>query len=133
MELPKKDLIKYLKLTLDQIKGMSLQEYINFSLKITLGRSGAVHILSTIVHQTSESGNLLYGRSFIPLLTSFIPRFIFPTKPSIVSFGNEFARKYGLISYSDYTTVVNIPLIAEFYMNFSIFGVLNGPQNLDQV
>ncbi len=65
------------------------------------------------------------GKSYESMLWFFVPRIFALDKPLHAS-GQEFGHRYGLIAYNDYATTVNLPQIAELYMNFGPAGVLVG-------
>jgi hypothetical protein len=60
------------------------------------------------------------GYTYRPLLTFFIPRFIYNNKPR-EEFGNEFGRRYHVISEKE--TSWNLPWITEAYINFGLYGI----------
>ncbi|MEK9722865.1 MAG: hypothetical protein VW405_05190 [Rhodospirillaceae bacterium] len=61
------------------------------------------------------------GATYAPLMTSTIPRVLWPGKPREV-FGGKFGHRYGLIPESDSVTSLNIPWLTEAYANFGLFG-----------
>ena len=80
---------------------------------------------AAILSDTPKSIPYIYGSSYLPLFTKFIPRFIWNNKPT-ETFGNLWAQKYGyLSSESDDSTSYNVPWLPEMYMNFGIFGVFS--------
>ena len=79
--------------------------------------------LLIIVNKTPEKIDYLYGSSYKPLLTKFIPRFIFYNKPK-EDYGNFFGHRYEILYPTDLSTSWNMPVINESYANFGIFGVI---------
>lgn len=79
--------------------------------------------LLIIVNKTPEKIDYLYGSSYKPLLTKFIPRFIFYNKPK-EDYGNFFGHRYEILYPTDLGTSWNMPVINESYANFGIFGVI---------
>ena len=65
------------------------------------------------------------GFSYRPLITSFVPRVLYPDKPREVS-GHTFGQRYGLLSNSSSTTSVNIPWLTELLANFGPWGAVLG-------
>lgn len=65
------------------------------------------------------------GATYKPLLTSFMPRALWPGKPE-ERLGQEFGHRYGVLQPADTITSENVPWITEFYGNFGIAGVLLG-------
>lgn len=64
------------------------------------------------------------GSTYLPLMTSIIPRVLYPDKPEERA-GLEFGVTYELIAPNSVTSV-NIPWITEMLMNFGVFGVVGG-------
>ncbi len=62
------------------------------------------------------------GESYSALPFIFIPRFLWPDKPSR-HIWNNFGRTYGYISEDDIFTSVAVNYFAEGYMNFGFFGM----------
>ena len=65
------------------------------------------------------------GATYTPLLTSFIPRVLWPDKPE-ERLGQEFGHRYGILGPTDKITSENVPWVTEFFVNFGIAGVLLG-------
>ena len=65
------------------------------------------------------------GQTYIPAVTSIIPRILWPDRPA--NNHNYLARMFGLIAPNDFLTVVNIPAFpTELYLNFGTAGVVFG-------
>lgn len=116
---------------LNQNNTMSLSQIINLmnNLKIEsflfpLTRLDFLDVTLTIIEKTPSKIDYLYGDSYIKALQSiyvFIP--FIPKPDDFGSFGNIFARTYGLIYYNDIYTGISLPYFAEAYMNFGFFGI----------
>jgi hypothetical protein len=65
------------------------------------------------------------GYTYSSLLTSFIPRFILPDKPT-KNLGQEFGHRYMLLAPTDTGTSYNLPVLIEMYINFGELGVIIG-------
>ena len=89
-------------------------------------RISQVWVFQTVVQSTPDKSPYWLGETYKPLLTSFIPRVLYPGKPKEQT-GYKFGRKYGLLDqYNEPTTSINMPWITEFYANFGLWGVLIG-------
>ena len=89
-------------------------------------RISQVWVFQTVVQSTPDKTPFWHGESYKPLLTSFIPRALYPAKPKEQT-GYKFGRKYGLLDqHNAPTTSINMPWITEFYANFGLWGVLIG-------
>lgn len=103
----------------DTNQGGKFEEGINK----TYGRINHMMVTAAIIADTPDKQPYLYGETYIPLFTKWIPRFIWPNKPSEV-LGSVWARAYGYLGADDYETSFNLPWLPEMYMNFGIFGVI---------
>ncbi len=73
--------------------------------------------------ETKKNHKILYGESYIPLLTKFIPRQLWKNKPTEI-FGNKYGRDYKLIPSYDKTTSVGASTLIESYVNFRFLGIV---------
>jgi len=62
------------------------------------------------------------GETYQTIPYMFIPRFLWPGKPSQIVW-NKFGRVYGFLSPDDYRTSVGVGYLAEGYMNFGYLGM----------
>jgi hypothetical protein len=83
------------------------------------------HLATTaaILRDTPSVQPFLYGSSYLPLLTKWIPRAAWPDKPK-EELGNTWAHNYGYLFESDNTTSFNLPWLPEMFMNFGWAGVV---------
>ena len=65
------------------------------------------------------------GATYKPLLTSFIPRAVWPGKPE-ERLGQAYGHRYGILNPPDTITSVNVPWLTELYVNFGVAGILLG-------
>ncbi len=65
------------------------------------------------------------GDTYAPLLTHWIPRFLWANKP-VENTGNQFGHRYGYLDPDDDETSYNLPWLVEMYANFGLPGVLVG-------
>jgi len=65
------------------------------------------------------------GYSYSTLVTSLLPRMIFPDKP-VKNVGQEFGHRYSFLTAEDLSTSYNLPLLLEMYVNFGELGVWLG-------
>jgi hypothetical protein len=93
--------------------------------KGVLNRLSHIATLALVVDLTPDSVPYWSGYTYRTLLTSFIPRIIWPGKPQ-GSIGQDFGHRYGLLQPHDMVTSMNLPWIVEFYANFGLLGVMLG-------
>lgn len=106
-------------------ENLNKQEVVNSASNSAIDRSAHIIVFSQVVNDTPERVPYWGGATYLPLLTSFIPRFIFPDKP-VENTGNVFGRRYGYLGNKDSTTSFNLPWIVEMYANFGKLGVVLG-------
>lgn len=88
-------------------------------------RSAQITLLSKVVKETPKIVPYWNGETYIPLLTGFIPRIIWPDKPEILV-ANQFGHRYRYIATNDRNTSINLPWLVEMYANFGYWGVILG-------
>lgn len=91
----------------------------------TINRIAHISLFAYVINMTPEPVPYWLGGSYETLLTSFIPRMIWPDKPQ-ATIGQEFGHRYYLLGKGDKATSFNLPWLPEFYANFGTFGVLGG-------
>lgn len=100
--------------------------YFHISTKGPLIRRLSGYILmSRVVTQTPSEIPYWKGETYRPIMTSFIPRAIWPGKPE-ERFGAAFGHRYRMLAPTDKWTSLNIPWVVEMYANFGRWGVLTG-------
>jgi hypothetical protein len=90
-----------------------------------ISRTAHIAVFSEVVKDTPTRVAYWGGETYLPLITSYIPRILFPDKPTERT-GNNFGRRYNYLGRNDYTTSFNLPWIIEMYANFGDLGVLIG-------
>jgi hypothetical protein len=80
-------------------------------------------VTTAIIADTPTVQPLVLGETYIPLATKWIPRFLWPGKPS-ENIGNSWALRYGYLHRADDVTSFNLPWLPEMYMNFGVGGIL---------
>ena len=80
---------------------------------------------SHVVDVTPSKIELLKGATYRPLLTSYIPRLFWKSKPT-EQLGNEFGHRYSLMHHTDHQSSLNVPWVTELYANFGFTGLFLG-------
>lgn len=65
------------------------------------------------------------GYTFLPLFSKFVPRVIWPDKPT-EEIGQEFGHRYRLLASNNSSTSMNLPWMAELYANWGKSGAYIG-------
>ena len=98
----------------------------NSGLASVINRTAYINILSEVVKDTPARVPYWNGQTYMPLFTKFVPRFLWPDKPTD-SICNEFGRRYSYFgNRNDFSTCFRVPWIVEMYANFGAEGVLFG-------
>jgi oligosaccharide repeat unit polymerase len=95
---------------------------IRFLSYLTLARSAGADMFFLSIDKTPEKLPFQYGRTLLRVITSFVPRPLWPDKPW--SFGMEFNEKY--VAKPGFIASVSPATISELYINFSLPGVIIG-------
>jgi len=88
-------------------------------------RISHIWIFHYVYQKVPEQVPYWSGHSYKPILTSIIPRFLYPDKPT-ETIGNEFGRRFGIILENQTNTSINLPWITELLANFGKTGVVWG-------
>jgi hypothetical protein len=91
----------------------------------SVNRIGHIALFAYVVDLTPDTVPYWGGETYTFLFASLVPRFLWPEKPE-AGFGNEFGRRYAFLHPRNYDTTINVPWLAEFYMNFGAAGVILG-------
>lgn len=95
-----------------------------FVIDSSIGRINQSKIIFNIFEKTDK---FLYGKSLVNFFISLgPPRFIWKNKPIINASGNEFGRKYGILSPDNFQTSIGPTIVGDLYMNFGLFGIMFG-------
>ena len=76
------------------------------------------------VVEINENHKILLGKSYIPLISKFIPRQLWVNKPSEV-FGNKYGTEYQLLPSYDTKSSVGVSTLIEAYINFRFLGIIS--------
>ena len=88
-------------------------------------RSSNIDLLIDVMHRTPAEIPYWEGATYRSLVGSFVPRFLWPDKP-VKALGQAFGHRYQYLAESDHQTSINLPVIVEFYINYSTPGVFIG-------
>ena len=81
--------------------------------------------LMVITHLSPDVVPYWNGHSYKIFTSRLIPRIFWKNKPQD-TLGNEFGRRYKVLSQDDSNTSWNVPVLNEMYANFGIYGVAIG-------
>ncbi len=117
---------------LNMLSGMLLEQgYVykaknvdsHLSLEVSLARMNHLIVTAGVIRDTPDKIPFRKGATYYPLFVKWIPRMLWPDKP-IEDLGNRWAREYGYLAQTDFTTSFNLPWITEMYINFGWYGVV---------
>ena len=102
------------------------QRQMLYSFRGLAQRISHISVLTVVVEVTPQEVPFLNGESYRPLMTSMVPRLLWPDKPE-ERFGNTFGKRYGFLPVAENNTnSINTPWLTEMYANFGILGVIGG-------
>ncbi len=91
----------------------------------TVNRSSHLPAFAKVISLTPKSVPFYSGETYKTLITSFVPRIIWPGKP-VSRVGQDFGHRYNFLHHQDELTSFNVPWLIEFYANFGKAGVILG-------
>lgn len=109
----------------DQLASEGLGGSIVTGAQASMRRSATLDLLADVMRRTPREVPYWGGQTYYTLLGSFVPRFLWPNKPT-KTLGNQFGHRYGYIGTNDRWTEVNMPYLLEFFANFGFMGVVFG-------
>jgi len=95
---------------------------ISSGFETTSQRSANLDVLADVIIQTPSEVPYWGGETYLSLLGTFVPRFLWPDKPS-KELGQGFGHRYNYLDSHDEATSFNFPILVEAYANFGIVGV----------
>ncbi len=120
------DTVRRVDRTLDLALSWNTDKYMDASLFAFLKRVTIASSVAAIISDTGRWVDYRYGETLLLApIGLFIPRFLWPEKPSI-SIGREFGSTFRLKGSFDRETEISPSMVGEFYWNFSIPGVVVG-------
>jgi hypothetical protein len=118
--------LKEVKESIDELNSNKVKESID-QLNSNTGAARALNtyfIYHFVLLKVPEKYPYIKESTYSHLLTSLIPRVLWKSKPSS-EVGREFSIKYEFHPKGN-TTSINLPWVAELYLNFSFFGLFFG-------
>jgi hypothetical protein len=88
-------------------------------------RSANLDLLADVIRRTPHEIPYWGGATYLSLVGSFVPRFLWPDKPT-KELGQEFGHRYGYVGSRDSRTAINLPILVEFFVNFGLPGIMVG-------
>jgi len=87
-------------------------------------RTDLLHIFAMVHRMTPDNVPYYQGETYSYFLVAWVPRFLWPDKPSPSTASNQLARDYHLLGANDTTTSIGIGHLAEAYANFGLPGII---------
>ena len=89
----------------------------------TVGRSSNTDLLAEIIRRTPADVPFWNGKTYLSLVGVFVPRLLWPDKPT-KNLGQDFGHRYRFLDARDDRTSFNLPWLVEAYANFGWLGVI---------
>jgi hypothetical protein len=90
-----------------------------------IARSANIDMFADVIRLTPGAIPYWHGDSYIGMLGTFVPRFLWPDKPQM-KLGQAFGHRYHYLGVHDTHTSINLPYLIEFYANFGGLAVALG-------
>ena len=94
-------------------------------IEVTAGRSANLDLFANVVRRTPSEVPYWNGATYLSLVGSFVPRFMWPDKPP-KELGQAFGHRYSFLYWTNTSTSINLPILIEFFVNFATLGVVLG-------
>jgi hypothetical protein len=91
----------------------------------TFERSADMDLFADVVRRTPGEVPYWNGYTYASLVGSFVPRVLWPDKPT-KEVGQAFGHRYRYLYWTNVSTSINLPFLVEFYANFGAIGVIVG-------
>lgn len=113
------------RLLISRIQERGLVGTVGDGIAATAGRSANLDLFANVIRRTPSEVPYWNGTTYLSLAGSFVPRFMWPTKPT-KELGQAFGHRYRLLHWTNTSTAINLPILVEFFANFSTVGVIIG-------
>jgi hypothetical protein len=115
----------FMRLLHNRVEENGVAETVQMGLQSSASRSANLDLLSDVILRTPREIPYWGGYTYLTLVGSFVPRFLWPDKPA-KQLGQAFGHRYGYVGKTDEGTAFNLPILVEFYLNFGLEGILLG-------
>jgi hypothetical protein len=105
----------------DELSRMDLGEYLDYA-TFHFERFNEAATVSALWEAVPSTLEYKYGKTYLPVVTWIVPRFIWHDKPTFQYF-NEIGHVTGMIGPFDTATTIVYTSIGELYLNFGVLGV----------
>ena len=117
--------LAFIKLTFLRLKEGGVETY-TVAAETAESRVNHLELLILLREMTPSFVPFWNGETYASLPWMFVPRLLYPAKPS-KNIGNEFGHRYYILDQDDDTTSINLPhQVVEMYINFGVFGIFIG-------
>jgi len=112
--------------TYETIQTWDTDRYLQFSLYSFTRRLSAINSVAVVLRDVGRWVPYAKGETiFMPTLTYFIPRVIWPDKP-VASQGRDFGRIFRVTNFWSRETYIGATMPGELYWNFDLLGIIIG-------
>jgi uncharacterized membrane protein len=112
--------------TYQTVQSWDSDRYLFFSVRSLIRRLAMINSVAVVLRDVDRWVPYARGKTiFMPALTFFIPRVLWPDKP-VSYFGRDFGRTFRVTSYLSKDTFIAVTVPGELYWNFGLPGILLG-------
>lgn len=111
------------KLLKERVDAVGVAGTISAGFETTSERSANLDVFADVIRRTPYEVPYWEGETYLSLVGVFVPRFLWPDKPS-KELGQGFGHRYEYLDSHDQGTSFNFPILVEAYANFGMGGVV---------
>ena len=112
--------------TYDRIQKWDSKTFMRFSLETFQTRLAMINSVAIVVRDVGRWEPYARGKTlFMPILTFFVPRVLWPDKPQ-TELGKDFGRRFRVTDFRNPDVFIGVTVPGELYWNFHLPGILIG-------
>jgi hypothetical protein len=98
--------------------------YVQYTAARTVNRLNRLGDFAYVVQTTPAQISYTRGVTYLPIIGTFVPRVLWPTKPPNDGSGQFYGHRYGYLDPKDLSHSANLPIVTEGWMNFGWLGII---------
>lgn len=122
---PAEEVATYYAVLSERVRERGPVSLLSQSTELVRERTAQARVLTDVIQRTPHTVPYWGGETYVSLVGAFVPRFLWPSKPT-KNLGQRFGHRYSYLDPGDETTSFNLPFLVEFYANFGALGILLG-------
>jgi hypothetical protein len=99
-------------------------QYVQYTAARTVNRLNRLGDFAYVVQTTPARIAYTNGITYLPIIGTFVPRVLWPTKPLNTGSGQFYGHRYGYLDPRDLSHSANLPIVTEGWMNHGWLGII---------